>query len=619
MFLLGGVNIKRFQENYGKSICPRTGRPIKSKTKRRWLIWIFPVVGLLALIWSLIRIIPKPSRAAYPCQRVALPLASSFIVWLMGLGGSTVVFRRAKSHFSHSRYISGLLCVAVSIGCVWLCLTFNAYKQTKAAGSSPANSPIGVARGIYPGRVVWVHDPNVTNWAGPGMGDGYWWQSNHTNQQDVNSMMKRAICVLTGEVDISNAWDALIRYFNQTHGKGDVGYTSGEKIMIKVNFVDMIAVRGGAGATDYNFISVNHHPDYPICSPQIMYSLLDQLVNVVGVAQSDITIGDPTCLWCNEFYDMIHPDFPNVHYLDYLGWYNRTQAISSDVNFYWSTTHANGKTQDRIKQSYVDAEYFINLPNLKGHYNVGGITLCGKNHYGSLRRPDASGYYDMHSDCPFFTPDPQNGRYRPMVDLMGHRDLGGKTLLCLIDGLYAGQHGKTIPPFTSPVPLRWQTAPFNNDWPSSIFASQDQVAIDSVGFDFLVTEWPDANGPGHAGTDDYLHEAALANDPCSGTFYDPERDGTRLTSLGTHEHWNDPNHKQYSRNLGTGSGIELVALSDYIAGDFDEDKDVDFKDLQVLVENWLPQEPRPGCPGDLNGDCFVNMEDFRIFAQNWAF
>jgi parallel beta-helix repeat protein len=103
--------------------------------------------------------------------------------------------------------------------------------------------------------------------------------------------------------------------------------------------------------------------------------------------------------------------------------------------------------------------------------------------------------------------------------------------------------------------------PFNNDWPSSLFISQDQVAIDSVCFDFLVAEWPDTNGPAHAGADDYMHEAALADNPPSGTFYDPEGDGTRLASLGVHEHWNNPVDKQYSRNLGTDGGIELVTPS----------------------------------------------------------
>ena len=42
----------------------------------------------------------------------------------------------------------------------------------------------------------------------------------------------------------------------------------------------------------------------------------------------------------------------------------------------------------------------------------------------------------------------------------------------------------------------------------------------------------------------------------------PDHQGnvTRLASLGTYEHWNNPEEKQYSRNLGRGKGIELVKL-----------------------------------------------------------
>jgi hypothetical protein len=95
---------------------------------------------------------------------------------------------------------------------------------------------------------------------------------------------------------------------------------------------------------------------------------------------------------------------------------------------------------------------------------------------------------------------------------------------------------------------------------TQFLASQDPVAIDSVGFDFLWAEYPDY--PCRQGVDDYLHEAALAANPPSGTFYDhnhptPVR---RLASLGVHEHCNNPLEKKYSRNLGTGDGIELVAV-----------------------------------------------------------
>jgi len=51
--------------------------------------------------------------------------------------------------------------------------------------------------------------------------------------------------------------------------------------------------------------------------------------------------------------------------------------------------------------------------------------------------------------------------------------------------------------------------------------------------------------------EDYLHEAALADNPASGVHYDPAKDGLGLMSLGVHEHWNNPTEKLYSRNIGS--------------------------------------------------------------------
>ena len=58
--------------------------------------------------------------------------------------------------------------------------------------------------------------------------------------------------------------------------------------------------------------------------------------------------------------------------------------------------------------------------------------------------------------------------------------------------------------------------------------------------------------------DGYLREAALADSPPSGTFYDPEHDGISLQSLSVHEHWNNSFDMEYSRNLGLSKGIELI-------------------------------------------------------------
>ena len=73
--------------------------------------------------------------------------------------------------------------------------------------------PIGEAKGIHPGRVVWVHDPRVLDWNGPA--DGHWYEGGRTKQDRVDAMLVRAVCELTGESSSTTAWDKLFRHFNR--------------------------------------------------------------------------------------------------------------------------------------------------------------------------------------------------------------------------------------------------------------------------------------------------------------------------------------------------------------------------------------------------------------------
>ena len=91
--------------------------------------------------------------------------------------------------------------------------------------------------------------------------------------------------------------------------------------------------------------------------------------------------------------------------------------------------------------------------------------------------------------------------------------------------------------------------------------SQDPVAIDGVGYDFLRSEFGErlARGSG-APTDTYMHEAALANDPPSGTVYKP--DGVRLSSLGVHEHWNNSEKNSTAEtSVRTAKALNLLKFS----------------------------------------------------------
>jgi len=519
------------------------------RLKQSWLFWLVPVLGLFSLAWFLIRVIPKPSRATYPCQRLAMPLASGFVAWLIGLGGSVVAFRKARGLLRQSRLPLAIACLVAALVFGIVAVT-NMPEKVLTAAEQPGLSPLGQGQGIHPGRVVWVHDPEATDWKG--RGNGHPWQDESTNPAVCEQMVSNTLRSLTGEATDAKAWEALFRYRNKAQGKGDVGYKPGEKIAIKANFVGMIG--GGRCVNRETYAVFQEWEDYMNTSPQLIAALLKQLTQTVGVKQVDITIGDTLCLFANEYYDQLHKQFPDVKYVDCQGTNGRTKAEFSTVPIYWSN-RPEGVKQDYLPTAYTEAAYFINFANLKAH-NGAGVTLCAKNHYGSLvRTPPAKGYLDLHRSG--FNHGVK--QYRNLVDLMGHAGTGGKTVLYLIDGLYCGTHTDDR------IPRKFASAPFNDDWTSSLFASQDPVAIDSVGFDFLLVDLPKATSMG--GTDDYLHEAALADNPPSGTFYDPDHATAtkRLASLGVHEHWNNPKDRQYSRNLGKSEGIELVKVSKIVA------------------------------------------------------
>jgi hypothetical protein len=283
------------------------------------------------------------------------------------------------------------------------------------------------------------------------------------------------------------------------------------------------------------------------------------------VDQSDIYLGDPMKHIYKHFYDILHPEFPNVHYLDHNGYAGRETFVkSTTARIFYSDKGAvlksDGATGTPVTDDYLytvfeTCEYLINIPQLKAH-RYAGISMFAKNHFGSQTGNDAN---HLHGGLVAPGTDSATrtgyGLYRVQVDLMGHDLLGKKNLFYLMDGLWGTD-------YELDVPVKWKMAPFNNGWSSSIFASFDPVAIESVGYDFLRSEFTPSRGLGTYvqmnGVDDYLHQAADTTNWPAGIKYDPMGNGRHIQSLGVHEHWNNATDMQYSRNLGGSEGIELV-------------------------------------------------------------
>jgi len=501
----------------------------------------FIIIGIGATIWFLIRVIPKPSRASYPCMKASAPIMSAFVIYLIGLASTVYIFKEKKGRLFLLKGVLALVFV-VSLLISFEYSTPNSTFTIVDPSYFKPNAPMGVAQGLFPGRVAWIYNPDATNKNMTNKAYDYWFLDQNCNQISVDSMLTAGIRRMGGRKNIGEAWDGVFKYFNQTHGKGNVGYTPGEKFAIKINLTNSCCSSVGTAAMD--------------AAPQMVLGILKQLVEVVKVPQSDIWIGDNYRLFRDDYWDKCHSVYPNVHYVDGTGRNGREQTKPSAEQI---LKFSDGKFTSSLPQHYLDASYLINMPCLKSH-DVGGITLAAKNHQGSFLNeadlPQNQSAINMHYALPGV-----NGKvnqYRHLVDYMGHEQLGGKTLLYIVDGLWAGRNWDG-------VVEKWQMSPFNNDYPSSIFVSQDAVAIESVCFDFLLTEYATKSAslkyPYMTGVDDYMKQAADPANWPAGIQYDPEGDGTLLKSLGVYEHWNNPNEMKYSRNLHTGNGIELVKFA----------------------------------------------------------
>lgn len=556
-------------------------KPLAKRVADCWLRMTLLCSGALALVWFLVRVIPKPSRAAYPCQRAAFPIASSFILWLCGTLTIKSGFKWMGRLLANQRVIANCLSgVAIVAIAIWTLLSF--YENGIAGGNSksidwnfiPAkpNTPVGVARGIYPGRVVWARDPEATKWSGHWKEHSdQWWLDKNTDQDRVDALLASSLIKLTGGRNEEDAWERIFKYYNFTARRmPNRGYQPGEIVAVKINLNNST----GAQKTD-NLIDA---------SPQMVLAMVRQLVKEANVRQQDILVYDArrfippyilTKVW-KEFKDVrfvqngpaqdIQPG--NPAYGDFTG--------LEGADWVEGIEYSNGRYKDArlIPKQVFDATYLINLAILKAHSyprtamdggdeGQTGITMTGKNHFGSIK-----GTPELHPAISTTQEAAAKNAYSPIVDLAASPNLGAKTILYVLDGLYCGRKWQSYPQHFPNPPFNNRVTPYeNSDWPASVLVSLDGVALDSVGLDILFAQTKNNNDEAgrpriliRANADSYLFEMALADHPPSGTLY--KQNGKVVGSLGVHEHWDSDMTRRYSRNLNpaSGKGIELVYL-----------------------------------------------------------
>jgi hypothetical protein len=326
-------------------------------------------------------------------------------------------------------YISGTALIVLALAAVvlHLALGIGLIGQAHFTPSDAPNHPMGVGKGIHPGRVVWVHAPGATSWDGK---TGNWWDDANTNQRVVDQMVSDSLQDLTGEATDRQAWEMLFRDFNRTRNLGDSGYQPGEKIAIKIN---------ANQDRDSKWVTGKGLP-----SPHVVYALLAQLVGTAGVPAQDITVYDATegRSIGAPIVDKVRAD-PSLRAVRFVVGPDRAGdgriAATPDLN---AAVHFAGPGMEPayLPRTVTESKYLINSALFRAHFML-GVTLTAKNHFGSV-------YFKKSGT---FSPSPLHGcgmkvnpegSYNCLVELMGHKQLGGKTLLYMLDGLYPAKPGQ---------------------------------------------------------------------------------------------------------------------------------------------------------------------------------
>lgn len=417
--------------------------------------FLFIITGILSLIWFIIRTSQKPKRITYPCQQIALNNSILFLVYLAGALGIKVTHTHARNAIikicTQSLYLLVLGIGAVSI---MISLAVNIYSK-----KTEGYDPIGESKG----SVVWIHDESattdITNY------QSYW---KYSNPDSVSNMISRGVQTISKTNTNATAMAEIF-------GEQDC---TNKSVAIKVNFVN-----------DMNSYALVNSPEVIIALIELLTISEEEIF--VGFKEENIYVYDITKSFDNSarkyFITAIHEKFPKVHVIGGYCYgntcdYGAEKTEFNDSKFTFPFSKPTGdqycatQSEQYIAPFLEKADYIINVPLLKGHSAENlGATLGFKNHFGTISNP--RGAHDCIST--FGNDEGLLGVY--MAEFADGRTIADKTVLTIGDGIFSTPYSHDS------APESWDF--FKNDTPNSIFMSKDPVAIDSLMYDLIMTEF----------------------------------------------------------------------------------------------------------------------------------
>ncbi len=325
----------------------QTGQPLIRRL-------FFPVLGLLSLLWFLVRVIPKPSRATYPCQQAAFPVASAFLVWVTGVTVSTALGLKARTQWRRSRPAVAALFVGLAVLVALPTLVLQSSTgQAALAGLRNALLPV-----VPPLAPRWASSDTLTVMpeAVVGAVKSTQAQAADIDFAEITTMVNEAIGRAGGFADLIADGDTVILKPNLIAACDCTA--AGEPLSPTVNGI----------ATDYRVIQavVNSVRDV---NPNGAVFLLEG--SGVGMTAANMAVVQ---------WDLV-TGLDSTIYLEDTGeaWFDTTSAELMGVSLpEGKALYGPAENRYWLSKLYYEADVLISLPVLKNHF-VSGVTGAVKN------------------------------------------------------------------------------------------------------------------------------------------------------------------------------------------------------------------------------------------------
>jgi uncharacterized protein (DUF362 family) len=325
------------------------GFPVKIDLSSRKVTRImFFLTGLVSSIWFLIRVIPRPSRAAYPCQRVAFPIAAAFVIWLSGIVLSSFIYVKAKINWRKSQYRAACLLCFLAIFVFIFTTTPFRYTHAMAVvynvkaslfGSSvPPMRSIGLtsSSSVEPTSVVGAVKSSVAN-------------AEDIEAAEILSMVREAVERAGGLESVVSDGDTVILKPNLISFKD---FTASQDTLVpEVNGI----------ATDYRVIQAVVDVVREVNPTGEIYLMEGSGVGITSVNMSIVKWDEVTGL-------------DSVLCLEDIcgGWFDSTSVYLEEVSLPPGKALYNGADNRYwLNKLYLEADVLISLPVLKNHQSTG--------------------------------------------------------------------------------------------------------------------------------------------------------------------------------------------------------------------------------------------------------